>query len=224
MVRGLVAVAGLLILGCGNSNDASTITEDDLNTWVRMCQTAITVPEGTHPPGCALSPSCLHADGTGHRGGHARHDWCADTQPPNIFWNMTNPSGTGCDVEIGSRTDAIPDAATALAMNQVWEVKVDNYVCYPQFLQDKRWKQALQSLCKEGEAALSCGYHFVFAVADDVMYRRLVDTVTMDPNFMNAPVAQLADIQWVQACDVSSTFANDPDPEDGNCQAGENNL
>lgn len=214
------------VVGTGGAPPASDslLTDEDRATWFQACREVVAVPpQGTHPANCELSASCQHADGTGHRGGHGRHDWCADQLPPNVFWRRAQglPAGTGCDVQLGDRADGpFPDAATHAASNEVWEVKVHDYTCAPRFLQDKWMREILQSVCKEAALVEGCGYTYVLGIADALLYDRLVE-IFQTPDFRNLSTVQGIDLRPLQACRPSSAFATDPSPDAPGCQAGD---
>ncbi|MDP9190336.1 MAG: DUF6310 domain-containing protein [Acidobacteriota bacterium] len=96
---------------------------------------------------CTLTP-------VRHAGGHARHNACADSAPPNLH--------PGRDVKVrGKRFDALGPGRI------LWEIKTHNYSAYSPWLKNKTLTRQVPEATHDLAIALSCGYGFIFGVTDE---------------------------------------------------------
>ncbi|MBL4705197.1 MAG: DUF4157 domain-containing protein [Flavobacteriales bacterium] len=102
-----------------------------------------------------------------HRGGHPRHNRCADIIPPNIY--------PGSDIEVVNPNLGVRKSFDALdATRGLWEVKTHRYTYYSsQSLKDLVIASHLAEMAIELPLATSCGYMYYFGVTDINHFRAL---------------------------------------------------
>ncbi len=134
-----------------------------------------TKPEGEdRPPGPAPDPTDrererkCEAIPVPHKGGNKAHNRCADSYPPNRW--------PGKDAQVdGKSFDALQ-----VGVRVLWEIKVEYFDGYSDFLKDITVKRGIKELTEFREIAEACGYTFRVGVISEAHKAALLEE---DDNF-----------------------------------------
>ncbi|HZH13518.1 MAG TPA: DUF6310 domain-containing protein [Archangium sp.] len=103
-----------------------------------------------------------------HKGGNKAHNTCADWYPPNRW--------PGKDAEVGGKSfDALQ-----VGVRVLWEIKVEYFDGYSDFLKDITVKREIKELTAYREIAEACGYAFRVGVISEAHKAALLEE---DDNF-----------------------------------------
>ena len=112
-----------------------------------------------------------------HKGKDPIHDACADAVPPNVF--------PGQDVlNNGKHFDALDPRG------RLWEVRTANWSGWrghPEFLHGREFERYVAEVLRERDLAAACGYPFVLAVADPVLFELLEDELVGQVHVIHVP-------------------------------------
>ncbi|MFY0529638.1 DUF6310 domain-containing protein [Archangium gephyra] len=134
-----------------------------------------TKPEGEgRPPGPAPEPTGRERERkcepipVPHKGGNKAHNTCADWYPPNRW--------PGMDAEVGGKNfDALQ-----VGVRVLWEIKVEYFDGYTDFLKNITVKREIKELREFREIAEACGYAFRVGVISEAHRAALLK---VDDNF-----------------------------------------
>jgi hypothetical protein len=98
-----------------------------------------------------------------HSGGNKAHDKCADWYPPNRWPGMD------------ARVDGRDFDALQVGVRVLWEIKVENFDEYSDFLKEITVKKEIKAFTEYRDIALACGYAFKVGVSSEAHKAALLE-------------------------------------------------